>query len=294
MSVIHKSVKIIGLLALSLGLTTAAQAGYYYEATTISTSDDKRGSDTTQVRAWVEGTSTRIEFEEGNTMGFFEPESYIISRDAGDTMILVDTKEKTYTKLELGSTMSAASKALEGLGGMFKVEFTDFHVGPIDESAGGEILGYDTRHLSYDSGYTMSMSMMGRDMSQVVRMDSEIWVTDGIDASAFSAWMRPDKMLKGMFEGLDELMAQQMSQFTGTPLKMVIDTVSTDTKGRETSSNMVTEVTTLREEQVAAALFEVPEGFTEQTLMTDANQGEADSKEDSPMKTLKGLFGRRD
>lgn len=293
---LYKQYKIdvsVCLLAASMALAASAQAGYYYEATTTSTSDQQRGEETTRVKVWVEGESTRIEYEEGSGMGFFEPGAYIISTDAGDTMLYVDPEEKTYTEFDMGATMGAASQAMDAMGGMVKMEFTDFYVEPGSEEPGGEILGYDTRRVRYESGYTMSMSVFGRNMDQTVKMNNDMWVTDAIDASAFSAWLRPDRMLKGMFEGLDELLEQQFSQIKGTPLKAVIDTVTTDKDGQATNSHLVTEVTDLREEAVDASIFEIPDDYEHQSMMEgmQAGDGESDQQED-PMDKLKGLFGK--
>lgn len=284
-----------GFFAISLSVAATAQAGYFYEATTTATSDQQRGTETTHVKVWVDGASTRIEYQEGSGIGAFEEGSYIISTDAGDTMMLVDPKEKTAMEFNMGATMGMASKMMESLGGMMKMEFTDFYVTPGDTAAGGDVLGYDTQRVRYDSGYTMKMSMFGRNMDQTVKMNNDMWVTDEIDASAFSAWLRPDKMLKGMFEGLDEMMEQQFSQMKGTPLKAVIDTVTTDKDGKSSSSRMVTEVTELREEKVDASMFEIPADYeiTDPMAAISGDKGKSDEKE-NPMKKLKGLFGRDD
>ncbi|NNE04898.1 MAG: DUF4412 domain-containing protein [Xanthomonadales bacterium] len=190
----------------TLVFSAAAQAGFVYQARTTIEGDGIGGTQTTTIDAWVEGESARIELHEGDGMGFLEEDSYMLTHDAGETMIFVNTKEQTWSRFDMGATMNVAAAAMEGLGSLMKMEFTDFHMEKLGDEDGGEILGYDTRHMRFRSGYTMKMSVMGREMNQVVDMDQEIWATDAIDASAFSAWMRPDKRLKGMFEGLDKVL----------------------------------------------------------------------------------------
>jgi hypothetical protein len=279
--------------AVAMMMAVSAQAGYYYEAVTKTSSDQQRGEQTTRVKVWVEGESTRIEYQEGSGMGGFEAGNYIISTDAGDNMLMVDPEEKTATVFNMGATMNMAAAAMEGLGGMVQMEFTDFYVEPGSEESGGDLLGYDTRRVRYKSGYTMKMSMFGRNMDQVIKMSNDMWVTDEIDARAFSAWLRPDKMMKGMFEGLDELMEQQFSQMAGTPLKAVIETVTTDNEGKSSNSRMVTEVTELREENVDPAIFEIPDDYERRDPIAELQAGNGENQEkDNPMDALKGLFGR--
>lgn len=140
----------------------------------------------------------------------------------------------------------------------------------------------------------MKMSIMGRDMNQTVDMDQEVWMTDAIDAAAFSAWMRPDKRLKGMFEGLDEMLEQQYSQINGAPLKSVIKTTMTDHQGKKSNQVTTTLVTTLREENVDDSVFEIPEGYQKaEFAQFDAAQSRDTKEEEDGLSKLKGLFKRK-
>ncbi len=275
-------------------LATTAQAGWYYEATTTSTGEGMGGNSEMEVTVWVDGDKTRIEFREvGGGSGFMDEDTYLISTDAGETLFLVDPEEKTYMEFNLGEMMGMAGQVMKGMGGMFKMEFGDFHSEKLGEQDGGNLLGYDTRNLQFKSGYTMSMTVMGRKSTQTTVMDQDIWVTDAIDGRAFNAWLRPDKRFGGMFEGLDEMMEQQFSQVTGVPLRAVIKTVTTDQDGKSSTGTSNTEVTTLREEDVAASVFEIPADYTRQEMMPQADANQEDGQE-NPMDALKNIFGRKD
>lgn len=282
---------LITSILLAAGLAANAFGGYYYEATTTMTGDGV-GNETTKVRVWVEGDKTRIEFVDGNAMGFGSDESYMISTDAGETMLIVDPEEEAYAELNMGELMGMAGKVMDAMGGMFKMEFTDFHSEKLGESDGEELLGYDTKQMRFQSGYTMSMSMMGRKTSNVVEMDQLMWVTDAIDARAINAWLRPDKRLSGMFEGLDEMMEQSFSQVQGVPLRSEIKTTTTDDKGKTQVTDQVTEVTALREEAVPAERFEIPEGYTRRAMESGDDESKSE-EDDNPMKMLKDMFGGR-
>lgn len=276
---------------LVVGLLTTAQAGWYYEATTTSSGDQQR-TDTTEVRVWVEGDNTRIEFTEDGNAGFGSDGSYMISTDAGNTLYLVDPEEQTYTEFNLGEMMGMAGQVMEQMGGMFKMEFTDFHSEKLSESAGENLLGYDTRQMHFKSGYTMNMTVMGRTTSNVVDMDQRMWVTDAIDARAFNAWLRPDKRMSGMVEGLDEMMEQSFSQVDGIPLRSEVRSTTTDSNGKQQVSNQTTVVTTLRQENVPAERFQIPDGYARQSLKREDETAPQEEEDVNPMDMLKDMFGR--
>lgn len=268
-----------------------AMAGYVYEATTSMGSNQGGGRQETRVKGWVEGESARIEFEESGGMGFMEPGTYLITRNAGETMLFVNPEKKTYSELNLGETMQAAGAVMQQMGGMLKMEYKDISVEKVLEEPGPEILGYDTVHTVVNSGYTQSMSIMGQEMNQKNVMKSEMWTTSKIDASAFSVWMRPDQRFKGMIEGLDEYMQKTFSQISGTPLRVVVNTTTTDNNGRSYTSEMETNVTYVSEEDVDEARFEIPADY-EKIDMAASMSGESGDAGDQKfdMSKMKDLF----
>jgi len=272
-------------VTMSMLLCGVATAGYVYEAETTMNADQGGRNEKTKVKVWVEDQSARIEFEEGGDSGFMKEGAYLITRDAGETLLFVDPKEKTYSEFNLGQTMQAAGAVMQQMGGMFKIEYKDISVEKVSEDAGPEILGYGTVHSVVNSSYTQSMSVMGRTMNQKNVMKQELWTTPKIDASAFSVWMRPDKRFKGMVEGLDEYMEQTFSQISGTPLRVIINTTTTDDNGRSSKSSMITEVTHLSEEDVDDERFAIPEDY-EKTDLVASGDGEEGGFDMSKMKDI--------
>lgn len=293
---------IFGVFAL---FATNAYAGYYYEAMTTTSSDAVSRDNKTIVAVWSEGKSTRIEFREGENMGFFGPGSYLISSNAGETMYLVNPEEKTYSLFDLGQMMNAATQAIESMGGMVKMEITDAHFEKVSEESGGKLLGYPTRHIRFKSGYTTSISIMGMKRSQTFNSMQDIWTTSAVDAPAFNAWLRPDKVMKGMLKGMEEMVDAQFNLVKGAPLKSVIETTSTGGGmggGGPTKSFTTTEVTTLRKESVPAATFAIPPDYTETALMDEIARESADEEDQEDQEgemsieegfsKFKGIFGR--
>ncbi len=280
-------------------VSTAARAGYYYEAVTTTDAQGKRRDDRMTVFVWVEGDATKIQMEQGNGDGLFGPGSYIVTKDAGELMYLVNTKDKTWAEFNLGQMMDTLGQAMEGMGGLFKIEFTNLSSEQLLEEPGGSILGRSTKHLRFRTGYTMKMAVMGIKRMQIVEMIQDMWLADGFDTRAFSVWLRPDKRLTGMFEGLDEIMETTFGQVDGVPLKTVVTTKTTDKKGRVTTSVSTTEVTTLREESVPPSTFEFPADYTETQVVPDLSQiegqqsGDAKKKDSGRRPRLKDLFKRK-
>jgi hypothetical protein len=278
---------------------TAAHAGYYYEAVTTTVSEDAGMNGATTVSVWVDGDSTKIQFASGQQVGVFGPGTYLVTRDAGENLYLVNPEEKTYSNFNLGQMLGTVSQVMEGMGNLLKVEFADVHSKKVSEGPGGTILGYGTTHVTFQSGYTMRMAVMGMKQENTVEMDQEVWVTDAFDPRAFTVWLRPDKRMSGMFEGLDEMMEAEFSKIDGVPLKGVVKTTTTDKKGRVTTSTSTTEVIALREDSVPASTFEIPAGYTETQVMPDMSQieqeaDEADDEQDEGRRPkLRDLLKRR-
>lgn len=277
---------------------TAAHAGYYYEAVTTTVSDEGGMNGATTVSVWVDGDSTKIQFASGQQVGVFGPGTYLVTRDAGENLYLVNPEEKTYSNFNLGQMLGTVSQLMEGMGSLLKVEFADVHSKKVSEGPGGTIQGYSTTRMTFRSGYTMRMAVMGMKQENVVEMDQEVWVTDAFDPRAFTVWLRPDKRMSGMFEGLDKMMEAEFSKIEGVPLKGVVKTMTTDKKGRVTTSTSTTEVIALREESVSASIFEIPADYTETQVMPDMSQieqeaEEADEQEEGRRPKLRDLLKRR-
>jgi len=77
----------------------------------------------------------------------------------------------------------------------------------------------------------------------------------------------------------------------GLPLRSTTTTTITNKKGKSSTMSSEMEVTTLRQEEIAAAVFEIPADYTlaEVPVMEVEDEAEAES----PMKQLKGLFGKK-
>lgn len=275
-----------------------ATAGHYYEAVTTSdTGQKKKQQEVMQVRAWVDGEAAKVEFVTGEKEGPFSSGSYLVTKDGGETVYLVNPKDETYGSFDMEAMMAAAGQAMNALsqmGGMVKMEFTDVSSEMLSEEAGGTVLGHDTTHYRWKSGYTMRMKMMGMKQENRVETIQDVWSTDELDARGFGVWMRPDRTLKTGNEEFDKLISSQVATVKGFPLKTVNISTTTGKKGKTMQTTSTTEVTTLREESITGSTFGWPDHYTEVEILPEMPQGygeQGEGQDDGGKKKgLKGLF----
>jgi hypothetical protein len=255
----------------ALLLPALATAGHYYEATTISDlGQKKKHNDEVKVRAWVDGANARVEFVAGEKQGPFSTGSYLVTTDGGATVYLVNPEEETYGAFDMEAMMAAMGQAMNMLsqtGGMVKIEFADISSEMLSEEAGGSLLGYDTTHYRWQSGYTMRMKIMGMKQENRVEMIQDVWSTDDLEARGFGVWLRPDRALRTGNEEFDKLISSQVGMVRGFPLKTVNVSTTTGKKGKTMQTTSTTEVTILREESIPASTFKWPDHYSETEIL---------------------------
>ena len=274
-----------------------ATAGHYYEAITTSDTDQKKKQDVMKVRAWVEDSNAKVEFLTGEKKGFFAAGSYLVTTDGGETVYLVNPSEETYGSFDMEAMLATMGQVMDMMsqtGGMMKMEFTDVSSEMLSEEAGGSVLGQDTTHYRWKTGYTMRMKMMGFKQETRTDMIQDIWSTDSLDAKGFGVWLRPDRSMRTGNEELDKLISSQATTVRGFPLKTVNVSTMTGKKGKSTQMTSTTEVTVLREESVPGSTFTWPDTYTEVEIIPEMPEGygqQGDAQDEGGKnKGLKGLF----
>jgi hypothetical protein len=280
------AVALVCLLILT-GAQVAAASSYYYESVTTTREEkQKKAGKGDLMRGWVDGPKVRIEFPQGGQGGQVGKGSYMVTTDAGATVYMVDPKQKSYYKFDVANLMGS----LEAMtGGMFDLEFRDFTSEKLVDEAGGAVMGHDTRRYKVRTQFTMEMNAMG--MQRISNIDStqDIWMTRDLTSEAWGMWL---KMMPsgGASEKFTEW-AIESGLTESFPLKSSSTTTITNRKGKAQTTISDMEVTVLREEPIAASIFEIPSDYTEAQMPTGMG-GEADEA-GSPMKKLKGMFGKK-
>jgi hypothetical protein len=261
----------LGVVVL-LVLAAHSFAGVYYVAQTTAEGGKSAEKQNMIVKAWASGDSGKVVFEESKNpmMG---KGTYIITKDGGKTMFLVDPKEKTYMKWDLDSMMGLLGGAMK----MMNLKFTDPKVEALGEEPDGLVAGVPTVHYRFRTTYAMSMSfMMMKTNSRVVK-DEEIWAATKLADAALGIWLRKTPPKTGN-EDMDKLIKAEMSKVQGFPLKRKTVQTSTDEKGKKEVTTITIEVTELQMVPVPDSTFEIPSDYKETSL---AGTGEGEGSEES-------------
>lgn len=253
----------LSLLLLIL-LAVPCAAGIHYRA--VTKSQDASGRSTNvEVEGWVAGGNAKVVVREsGNPM--FGEGAYLLTKDGGRTLYLVDPDEKTYAVWDLDAMMGMVGGIMQGMGPLLKVEFSDPKVENLGASDGGALLGLPTRRVRSKTSYSMKVKVLGMGQATDVVSEQEIWATTALSDVGLGIWLRSDPPKTGN-EQLDKLIAAEAAKVEGFPLKTV--TVSTSTqKGRSTTTRSTMEVTQLDTQvTVAEATFEIPAGYKETQML---------------------------
>ena len=299
----HRKSPGILALAMTVALFSSALAdasGYYYEFVGGEQAQQqkkkkKQAGQQMHVKGWVDGDKTRVEFYSGEKNGLFADGNYLVTTDGGETVYLVNPKDKTYGEFDMEQMMAMMGQAMammEQMGGMFKMEFENVSSEKVLEEAGPSMLGRSTTHYRFNSGYTMNIKMMGMKQQSTVESVQDIWATSDFDARGFGVWLRPDRNMKTGNEEFDKLINNELGKLNGFPLKTVVVSTTTNKKGKSQQQTYTNEVTVLREESIPGSKFEWPSDYTETQVIPDVEAMQADQGggKDKKKGGLSGMF----
>lgn len=279
----------LGLAAAALAAAPADAAIRYQAVTTVETEGQK--PQTTRVEAWVDGVSAKIVFAEAG-VPTFEKGQYLLTSDGGQTLYLVDPKEKTYTEWDLAAMLQAFGAIMQSMQPLVNLKIDNVEVARLGEEAGGTLLGLPTTHATHRTEYDMTIKVFGMTRASHVETVQQTWSTTELADAGLGVWLR--NVPTTGFDDLDALVAAEMGTVRGFPLKTVAMSTTTGQKGKATTSTTTMEVTDLdREATAPAGTFELPAGYAKAEMAPAAAEG-AEGEEGEPANPLRGLFGRGD
>lgn len=243
-------------------LPTASVAGIYYEVVTETAFERGSAMDGTRMaaRAWVEDGNTRLVFADAGN-GAASEGTWLVTRDGGRSMTLVNPRQKTYSELDLAGLSDRVGDMFKSLEGQADIDFGQPQMKKISEGPGPELLGYETTHAVYETTYEIRIDMQGSSQSIETRIRREQWTTDEIEAPPGGLWPGAGTMTTGV-QGLDAIIGQESALASqGFPLKSVVVTTTT-VKGTTSTTRSTTRVTGLEERDIDDAVFDIPSGFS--------------------------------
>lgn len=252
-------------LAVALMIASPALAAIHYQATTETSGEGQRMK--MVVEGWVDGEKAKVEFKDSDNpiMG---KGTYMLTKDGGQTLVLVDPKEKTYATLDLDGLLKGVGAMMNSMGGLFKMEVSNPKVVQVLDEDGGAVAGLPTRHIQSKHSYSMQVKVLGRTQATEVEAVQDMWVTNAISDRGLGAWLRKAPPKTG-HEAIDKLIAAEAGKVEGFPLKTETVSTSRSDKGKATTSRTTMQVTELDTAAAAppASAFEVPAGYEETQLL---------------------------
>jgi hypothetical protein len=258
----------------SLLAAVPAFAGIHYKSVTRTESEGSRArSNSTQAEGWVAADKAKVAFLESSDNPIAQQGTYILTKDGGKTLYLVNPKDQTYAHWSLQGMLGTVGAVMNGMGPLLKIQFTDPKSEKVSEEDGGLILGVPTRHYKFRTSYVASVKVLGMGNTSNVVSEQDVWATTKLSDVGLSVWLRAEPPRTGNAE-FDKLIAAQAGHFQGYPLKMVTVTTNTAQKGNRTTTTRSTmEVTQLdTNAAVPASAFEIPAGYKE-TQIAPVEQG---------------------
>jgi hypothetical protein len=278
----NKRLWIAGVVGLIV--TASSWAGVTY--TVVSTGGAaKRGQEQRAVtQAKADGENARIEFTETNDKEMAG--NYLLTKDGGQTMYMVNTKEKSYMKWDMDAMMNMAGQMMQ------MMKFSAPKTEKLLEETGEPVAGYPTRHYRFRTTYNMEMNMGFIKSASTVTNEEDVWATTKIKDLGMSSWLKKQQRKTGNAQ-IDALIKQQMEKTEGVPLKMITTSTSTDSRGKSQVSKSTMEVTEIKETSIPAAVFEIPAGFEELKMeMPAEEEGQGDgAKPAMPAIPFNKIFG---
>jgi hypothetical protein len=284
------------IIILALGIALAALAalpafaGVHYKSVTKTEDGQTKGS-SMAVEGWVSGEKARVEFKESANPAARQG-AWLLTKDGGKTIYLVDPEEKTYAEWNLQAMLGLVGSVMQGMGPLLKIEFSDPKVEKLLDEDGGTVSGLPTRHVRYRTSYIMKMRVLGMANEANVVTEQDIWSTDRLQDVGLGIWLRSDPPRTGN-EQFDKLIAAEAGKTQGFPLKTVTVSTTTQKKGnKQTVTRSTMEVTQLdTSANVPGSSFEIPAGYKETQLTPTAEQGSGQEEEQGGLGSL--LRGRK-
>ncbi|HEX9944675.1 MAG TPA: hypothetical protein VGG03_21910, partial [Thermoanaerobaculia bacterium] len=177
--------------ALFLLAAMPSLAGIHYKSVT-KTQDAAEKTSEIQAEGWVAGDKAKVAFVESSGNPMAQEGTYILTKDGGKTLYLVNPEEKTYAEWNLQGMLGAVGAVMNGLGPLLKIQFSEPKVEKVSEEDGGLVAGLPTRHYKVRTSYTMSVRVFGMGNTSDVVSEQDIWATTKLSDVGLGVWLRAE------------------------------------------------------------------------------------------------------
>jgi hypothetical protein len=252
------------------GMPAPARAGVHFRATSrVVDSTPTSAHREIEVEGWVAGDRARLELRRSENP-VAKTGTYLLTRDAGRTLYLVDPREKTYGRWNLEAMLGLVEGVTEAMGPLLDIEHSNARIERLPEKEGGPVAGLPTRLYRIRTRYTSHVRVLGIDHTTDTLIEQDVWRTDKLRDPALGVWLRCDPPRTGDAR-LDASLTAALARGPGFPLKVATAITSGPPAGGKSETGNVTrsamEVTQLEPAAVPDASFELPSGYTEKQIL---------------------------
>ena len=260
-------------LVFAAAMPVADGMSYEFVMKSQSKATGNKETVTMRGRGTYAGDDAKIEMLEasastGGSEAFGGKGSYFIVKDAGREMLLVDPNQKQYMKWDIASMFAGMSKVVNAIGGLVKMQMSDIKIDAQDLGAGPTVQGYPTRHIRMVQNYTMTASMFGKTSKTRNESTTDYYFAPSLRiANPFVMNSQQMAMMAqfDMFKNPDyqSQMAAASAKLpkNGVPLKMVMNNVATDEKGKQETSVTTMEMVNFKATNIPASAFAIPSDY---------------------------------
>lgn len=203
--------------------------------------------------ASIAGDRVRYDVTDGNHP-VFNPRVTIITKDRGETLIIIDHRQRTwFMRKTLYMSGPLSTWKAPGQTGATKPQV----VVTKEEDPPETIAGVPTTKYTLDANYGVNMNVEGEKLKATVRTAATLWMMEGkSDAIPFGFHFA----LKPGFGNSDDRIAKAL-RGKGIPLRAVIDVTRTITDGQPVTERFELTVDKVHDEKVADGQFVAPPGY---------------------------------
>lgn len=245
------------LLLVSLSCASASFAGVTYDFKIVS---EGAGGRSMSGKAAVSGQNMRLDFAQGDGI-IFGNNSVVISTDGGDTLVIIDSEEKTYYEMDVQEIFSSLGALVNASAGLVRFNVRNQKVDVTNAGAGGSIEGYPTTRYVIDASYEMEVKVMGFKNQSSIKSRTESWVTPKL--GDVSPTFIQQRNFKTGIQDLDELIEAHAETLKGFALKNITTTTTTDKGGKQSTSTSTMTISNIKQAAVAESQFKIPAGYDE-------------------------------
>ena len=203
-------------------------------------------------RVSIDGPNARFDVIEG-IHPVFNPKITVISRDEGETLIIIDHKQKTYF-IRKSRAMSGPISTWKAPGGTGESNVS-FDVDRHEELE--TIAGRSVRRYRARAEYDIGMKLEGEKMSAHVKSEATFWTIDARnDALPFGL----EFAFKSGFDSLDHKVERRLPRI-GIPLRQSVSVTRTIAGGAPITERFDATATKVSEEKLDFAIFQPPMGY---------------------------------